>query len=61
MERACEHDDFRPKTSALCNWCSFKQYCPAYGGNPDDARVAALEAGGVASVPVSLDGRVAPQ
>lgn len=37
VERACEHEDFRPKTSALCNWCSFQAYCPAYGGNPADA------------------------
>ena len=36
VERACEHDDFRPKTSALCNWCSFQQYCPAFGGDPDE-------------------------
>ena len=42
VERACEHDDFRPKRSALCNWCSFKQYCPAFGGNPEDARELAL-------------------
>ena len=38
VERACERDDFRPKQSALCNWCAFKAYCPAFGGNPDDAR-----------------------
>lgn len=43
VERACEHDDFRPKQSALCKWCSFQQYCPAFGGNPDEARAVALE------------------
>ena len=32
IERACEHDDFRPKPSALCSWCSFKEHCPAFGG-----------------------------
>ena len=37
VERACEHDDFRPKTSALCNWCSFKAFCPAFGGDPAQA------------------------
>ena len=42
VERACEHDDFRPKKSALCNWCAFQAYCPAFGGNPDDARAFAL-------------------
>jgi len=34
IERACELEDFRPRPSALCNWCSFKEYCPAYGGDP---------------------------
>ena len=38
VERACEHEDFRPKPSALCEWCSFRSWCPAFGGNPDDAR-----------------------
>jgi putative RecB family exonuclease len=38
VERACEHEDFRPRPSALCNWCSFQDYCPAYGGDPARAR-----------------------
>jgi putative RecB family exonuclease len=38
IERACEHDDFRPKQSALCKWCAFSAYCPAFGGDPDEAR-----------------------
>jgi putative RecB family exonuclease len=42
VERACQHDDFRPKQSALCNWCAFTEFCPAFGGNPDDARALAL-------------------
>lgn len=33
VERACEREDFRPKPSALCNWCSFQAYCPAVGGD----------------------------
>lgn len=37
VERACEREDFRPKQSALCNWCSFKEYCPAFGGDPAKA------------------------
>jgi putative RecB family exonuclease len=41
VERACEQEDFRPKQSALCNWCSFKQFCPAFGGDPNLARVIA--------------------
>jgi putative RecB family exonuclease len=43
VERACERDDFRPKQSALCNWCSFKQYCPAFGGDPLLAREVSLK------------------
>jgi putative RecB family exonuclease len=34
VERACERDDFRPKPSKLCDWCAFKAYCPAFGGDP---------------------------
>jgi putative RecB family exonuclease len=34
IERACENEDFRPRPSALCNWCSFKFLCPIYGGDP---------------------------
>lgn len=42
VERACEHNDFRPKQSMLCNWCSFKEYCPAFGGDPEAARLVAV-------------------
>jgi len=35
VERACEREDFRPKPSALCNWCAFKEWCPAFGGDPE--------------------------
>ena len=34
IERACEAEDFRPKRSALCGWCSYKALCPAFGGDP---------------------------
>ena len=34
---ACERDDFRPRTSALCNWCAYQQWCPEYGGDPSAA------------------------
>ncbi|MFZ4519293.1 MAG: RecB family exonuclease [Microthrixaceae bacterium] len=42
IERACEHEDFRPQRSALCNWCSFQAFCPSFGGDP--ARAVALAA-----------------
>ena len=38
VERACATDDFRPHPSQLCNWCSFQDYCPAFGGDPARAR-----------------------
>ena len=34
VERACEREDFRPRTGPLCNFCSFHAYCPAQGGDP---------------------------
>lgn len=36
--RACDREDFRPNPGPLCDWCSFKAYCPAFGGNPAEAR-----------------------
>jgi putative RecB family exonuclease len=38
VERACELEDFRPRPSALCGWCSFQDFCPAFGGDPAQAR-----------------------
>ncbi len=38
VERACANDDFRPRPSTLCNWCSYQEYCPAFGGDPVRAR-----------------------
>lgn len=36
---ACERDDFRPKPSRLCNFCNFKNICPAHSST--EAAVAA--------------------
>jgi putative RecB family exonuclease len=33
IRRACELEDFRPNPSALCKGCSFRQLCPAVGGD----------------------------
>ena len=33
VERACEREDFRPNPGRLCDWCGFKAYCPAFGGD----------------------------
>ncbi len=37
VERACQTEDFRPQTSPLCNHCRFQQFCPAFGGEPEQA------------------------
>ncbi|MCU1354031.1 MAG: RecB family exonuclease [Acidimicrobiales bacterium] len=33
VELACRHDDFRPKPGPLCQWCAFRPFCPAVGGD----------------------------
>lgn len=37
IERACSEEDFRPSPGPLCNWCTFKPYCPSWGGDPAQA------------------------
>ena len=64
VETACIRDDFRPKPSRLCSYCSFQQWCPAFGGDPkmapsrkwvSDAQLAAERAGsGVAAATLTL-------
>jgi putative RecB family exonuclease len=34
IERSCAEEDFRPKPGLLCDWCSYKEHCPAFGGDP---------------------------
>ncbi|MGH9123533.1 MAG: RecB family exonuclease [Acidimicrobiales bacterium] len=34
IERACQHEDFRPRPGRLCGLCAFQPYCPAMGGDP---------------------------
>ena len=59
VERACTHDDFRPKVSRLCDFCAFKAYCPAWGGDPAlaAAALAGATATGGAEVPAAAAGR----
>lgn len=47
VELACERDNFRPNPGPLCNYCAFKEYCPAFGGDPSKATAA-----GALAVPV---------
>jgi putative RecB family exonuclease len=37
ITQACARDDFRAKPGRLCDFCTFKPYCPAHGGDPLDA------------------------
>ncbi|MDP9403653.1 MAG: PD-(D/E)XK nuclease family protein [Actinomycetota bacterium] len=50
VERACADEDFRPRPSKLCDHCSFKAYCPAFGGDPAMA-AAGVSAGTPPLVP----------
>jgi putative RecB family exonuclease len=46
---ACARDDFRPSPGRLCDYCTFRPYCPAHGGDPVDA--AALRGPGTVIAP----------
>ena len=49
IQRACRDDDFRPRPSPLCDFCNFRAFCPAHGGNPEEAALAlGLDAVGAA-------------
>ncbi len=43
VKRACSNDDFRPRQSPLCSYCSFQEFCPQYGGDPTQAEVVLKE------------------
>ena len=32
IRRNAENEEWRPKTSKLCGWCSFQSICPSFGG-----------------------------
>ncbi|MFE9690323.1 RecB family exonuclease [Micromonospora sp. NPDC005806] len=34
IEQAIERQDFRPRPSRLCDWCSHQALCPSFGGTP---------------------------
>lgn len=38
---ACRTGDFRPRPSRLCGSCSFRTWCPEFGGDPERAAVEA--------------------
>jgi putative RecB family exonuclease len=49
IERACKNEDFRPRPSSLCNYCRFREFCPAFGGDPAQAAVVLGAVGAGAS------------
>ena len=34
IQRATDERDWRPHRSRLCDWCDFRDLCPAWGGTP---------------------------
>lgn len=43
IERTARSGDWRPRTSALCGWCSHQALCPAFGGTPPEVPAGAVE------------------
>ncbi|GHJ16429.1 exonuclease RecB [Micromonospora sp. AKA38] len=41
IEQATARQDFRPRPSRLCDWCSHQALCPTFGGTPPPFPVAA--------------------
>ncbi|MEU1587952.1 PD-(D/E)XK nuclease family protein [Micromonospora sp. NPDC005710] len=54
IEQATARQDFRPRPSRLCDWCSHQALCPSFGGTPPPFPVAA------ATVDPLRDSRSAP-
>ena len=54
VERACVTGDFRPRQSKLCDYCSFQQWCPAFGGDPSLAATEAITAHQALLAPVDI-------
>ncbi|GAB3936817.1 hypothetical protein GCM10027614_13940 [Micromonospora vulcania] len=44
IEQATERQDFRPRPSRLCDWCSHQALCPTFGGTPPPFPVGAAGA-----------------
>ncbi|GLY26111.1 exonuclease RecB [Micromonospora sp. NBRC 101691] len=44
IEQATERQDFRPRPSRLCDWCSHQTHCPTFGGTPPPFPEAAASA-----------------
>ncbi|MET8351711.1 PD-(D/E)XK nuclease family protein [Micromonospora sp. NPDC005206] len=54
IEQATARQDFRPRPSRLCDWCSHQALCPSFGGTPPPFPV------GVAGADPLRDARSSP-
>ncbi len=43
IEDTARSGDWRPKPSRLCDWCSFRDRCPSFGGTPPAVPAGAVE------------------
>ncbi len=50
VEKACTTGNFQPRPGSLCSSCAFKQWCPAFGGDPCLAAIEAPRSYAVESV-----------
>ncbi len=59
IDRAATSGDWRPRPSRLCDWCDFRDLCPAWGGTPpplpDDAAQRAVDPAVAGLAPVTED------
>lgn len=57
VETACAREAFRPRRSRRCEWCTFQEFCPEFGGDPAQAAVVlrerAAEAAGRPPLPLA--------
>lgn len=54
IQSSAETLSFKPSPSKLCNWCSYKSLCPAYGGTPPPIPDKSLWVSGTSLVEESL-------
>lgn len=43
IRTAAETEEWRPRPTKLCDWCSFKSICPAFGGTPPELEPGAAQ------------------
>jgi putative RecB family exonuclease len=45
ITRAVDSGDWKPRPSRLCDWCSHRELCPAWGGTPPELPQPGVEPG----------------